>query len=121
MLHDMVDKTFVFKNSVYTIIDLKIETGAVNFVTDKGPLRLLNEEIKTELKEIPTTAQALMAMNIQKEMDASSSIVTILTDTIKKTQENPGYVAQAKEINASVKNLIDLKRAQIEMVSLLKH
>ncbi|MCO6499105.1 MAG: hypothetical protein J5I47_01865 [Vicingus serpentipes] len=50
-----------------------------------------------------------------------SNVKQILLDNIKKVQENKDYIPQAAEINNNVKSIIDLAKAEIEMVKTIKN
>jgi hypothetical protein len=48
------------------------------------------------------------------------SLADTLLDTIERVRTDKTYIDQAQSINETAKTLIDLKRAQIELIRLIK-
>src|SRR5688500_13273457 len=119
LLKKMLNQSFSYNGQVYKISEMDEENGMYKLATDKGPLVCTLAEIQT-FKPVSSLDITLINSNIQNEFADCHSITAILKDTIGKVQKNKEYVAQAKSINDSVKNLIDLKRAQIDMISTMQ-
>lgn len=110
------------------IMEIDLEEGYVKMETDNGHLKVTEKELAlfqdiTISKSVqPANGTMMMALpeEMRLEFQNCSALANIVTDTIGKVQADAKYVPQAKEINSSIKNLIDLKRVQVEMLSLLK-
>lgn len=110
------DKTIHIKRVIH-IIDEKYRivdhSGAELFVQKDDLL------MKFKLQGAEVVAPKSIEL-VESEMNKMDSIQDILMDTIAKVQNDAGYAGQAKQINESVKSLIELKKTQIEMVRVLK-
>lgn len=49
------------------------------------------------------------------QMDTITHLKEALLDNIKKVREDPKYIPQAKEINATVNTIVNLARVEIDM------
>ena len=62
----------------------------------------------------------MLYRGVQLESKEMASLGDVLMATIKKVQDDKTYVEQAVAINDTAKTVIDLKRAQIELIRLMK-
>lgn len=46
----------------------------------------------------------------------ATALSNILIDNIKKVQDNPAYIGQAKEIRDNVREIVNLARVEIDMI-----
>lgn len=115
LVNAMLHKSFTYHGQVYLINDIDESDGMFDLKTDKGPLRCTAQELK-EFKQVMSIEKVDLQKSMKVELSDSREIVDLLKDTIQKVQKNKDYVPQAKEINTSIKNLIDLKRTHIDMM-----
>lgn len=122
-LREMVGRTYQYREGKYMITDVFLEEGYVKLETDNGHLKVTEKELKLfqdlTIEVVPAGAITLSA-ELKTEFASCNKIADVIMDTIEKVKTDAKYVPQAKEINSAVKNLIDLKRVQVEMVSTFK-
>lgn len=121
----MIGKTYVFKGEQYTIRNIEHAHGDKYIVhSDKLDLQVSDDQLREDFKEVKSQEKELLGVVVHreatKELQHMDSVTTILLDNIKKVQQDPSYIAQAKSVNESVKNLIATKKTQIEVIKLMK-
>lgn len=123
-LREMVGRTYLYRGTKYMILEVYLEEEYVKLETNNGFLKVTEKELTlfsdVSLEVLPVKGALELPAELKTEFDNCNSIANIVMDTITKVQADAKYVPQAKEINGAIKNLIDLKRVQIEMVSVFK-
>jgi len=125
LLKSMRGKTFVFKNERYEIRDIEHAHNDKYIVhSDKMGIQVTEDQLREDFKEVMTEQRELMGVVIhqqgKKELQEMDSVTKILMDNIKKVQSSEKYIAQAKSVNESVKNLLAAKKTQIEVIKLMR-
>ena len=121
----MIGKTYSWKgvkHQIKNIISLsgdmcRVITPQKEFECSEN--QLIEDFIPVASEEEKQT-QLTLVTNANREIESMNSLSEILMDNIKKVQDDPGYIDRAKSINESAKNLIELKKTQLEVVKLLK-
>jgi len=123
-------KTMVGKSYLY--MGKEVEIKAVDpigndmfrVVTSDRAINVSHAELRKEFlpidKELEKKDGVILYRGVQLESKEMANLGEVLMATIKKVQEQPDYVEQARTINDTAKALIDLKRAQIELIKLMK-
>lgn len=124
-------KLFLHHKEEERIIDYKIDNDVVAITTDKktyvksfGDVPILLSEFLPIDERMPATKnknsdshfQTLTVLN----STGAEQIKNILMDNIKKVQESSSYIPQAKQINTDVNSLIELAKAEIDIIKLTR-
>lgn len=118
----MIGRTYIYDGETYKIKNVVHIMGEkYRVATDNGELMVTKEQLICDFRLVTQIASVSrnnqQMMNI--ELNAMTSLSDILMQNIKKVQEDPAYIEQAKSINESAKQIIEVKKAQIEMVKLM--
>ncbi len=124
-------KTFMYNTNQLLIQAYKVNGVKVQIVTDKGwyePSYNKIENFLDNLLPIETQEESLAheetgLMIVHQARVTTSSIndlKSILMDNIKKVQESKDYIPQAQEINSNVKSIIEVAKAEIEVLKIMK-
>ena len=126
-LDDIKGKSFLYHGDQLNVLDFKINGEKVQIVTDNGWHEPSYEEVESFLdKLLPIkdeyVSETGMAVVQQARVTSSSINVlkSILMDNIKKVQESKDYIPQAQEINHNVKSIIEVAKAEIEVLKIMK-
>lgn len=121
----MVGKTYVFKNETHTIKSINHAfQDTYHVVSNLRQFQATEDQIEEDFKEVSSKEQEqtnlVISSHSARELENMNSLSDILMENIKKVQDDPQYIDRAKSINESAKNLIELKKTQLEVVKLLK-
>lgn len=121
----MIGKTYAWKNEQHKIKNIvQIAADMCRVTTTHKELQVSQDQLMEDFTEVITPEQEQTQLVIigqaTKEMESMRSLSDILMDNIKKVQKDSKYIDQAKSINESAKNIIELKKTQLEVVRLLK-
>jgi WD40 repeat protein len=109
-----------------TSIDFLADDQFLVTTEDDRTIKVSEEELEKDFLPIEngvsanTQTQTAILQIVKNESAQMNDLSNILMDNIKKVQENPSYVEQAKAINENAKSLIEIKKTQIEMLKVLK-
>lgn len=118
-LNKMIGNVYEYKGTpveikAWAVVDgqYSIETNGKNICIDKSAI---HDEID-KFKVLPPSQNGSTDLKTSK----MEPIEDVLIDTIKKLQGEEGskYVGQAKEINSSVSNLVNIQKVKIQMAKL---
>lgn len=113
----MCGQDYMYNGKIVTVLEANKEEDMIRLKTSSGPLLLKPEEMRVFVPA-PTLDMTTVNHNMKIEMADCKSLADIMKDVIQRTIKSPDFVPQAKEINSSINNLINLKRAQIDIVRL---
>lgn len=121
----MIGKTYLYMGKEVLIKDIKpIGNDLLQVVTPERAINVTIGELRREFlpidREVEKKDGFMLYRGVQLESKEMSSLADVLMGTIKKVQEDKTYIDQAQTINDTAKTLIDLKRAQIELIRLMK-
>lgn len=119
----MIGKAYMWRAEKHVIRDIAHQSDDLyNVTTPKQEFIASEHQLLKEFVNTPGDEQTqLVIINQAKnEMESMRSLSDILMDNIKKVQKDSKYIDQAKSINESAKNIIELKKTQLEVVRLLK-
>lgn len=135
-----------YDTKTYGVINFKKMTGSIVIYTDKRTFNFLNSEIDDFLEniEVIETKQpfkaniAASAFNIDssteklptikenkslalyQQTDAQKQIQSSLLDMLKKVQENPKIIPQAKAVCEIANAMVNMEKTQIQLLRLSK-
>lgn len=130
-LEGMAGKSFVYNESIIKVKGYKFEDPDFIISTDAGPVRFsftdLHQKL-SEFKELPKAEKGLevagkgtgIVANSLLGGNAMHSLRDTLLENIEKVKADPNFIPQAKAINDSIGQVIDLARTEIEYHKLLK-
>lgn len=121
----LIGRTVLYFGKEITIKDIKpIGDDLFQVVTTNRAFNLRSSEIRKEFLPIETEIERADSLTlyrgIQLESKEMGSLADTLLDTIERVRTDKTYIDQAQSINETAKTLIDLKRAQIELIRLIK-
>ncbi len=129
VIKTIIGGTYTFRSEQFHIKDIKHEKEDRWLVySDKKNMIVSSYQLKNDFtsyiakKGEKSTALVISGnKSMEKgEVQYFQSLTEILMDNIKKVQTTPTYIHQAKSVNESIKNIIELKKTQIEVVKLVK-
>jgi hypothetical protein len=120
----MIGHTYLYKGGNYVIQDIEEEErNLFKVTTNTRVIRVNGKDLRKEFLPVeprPDKKNALELYNAMQDNLPMKGLGTTLMDTIKKIQEDPKYIDQARAINETAKNLIEMKRVQVELVRTIK-
>ena len=130
-LDSIKGKTFMYNTNQLLVHAYKVNGMKVQIVTDKGWYEPSYDQIEKFLDDLlpvetpeESGAVAEKGQLIVNQAQVTSSgirdLKTILMDNIKKVQESKEYIPQAQEINNNVKSIIEVAKAEIEVLKIIK-
>lgn len=125
-LKRMIGNVYRYEGGKMTVHDVK-EDGRFGILkTDTGDIRVSLDDIDEELSYFTLVNSnglvknpTLMDMVVQSNSMYTSLQGTLL-DSIRKIEQDPGYIPKAEAINETVKSIIDLEKVKIQTLNLLK-
>lgn len=122
----MIGKTYMYNTREVVVTDVTItEDDLVQIHTDKKtytlePIAVAREFLPVEVGKKESQRNLLKLSGDDPDSQALRKLSAILMDNIERVQNNSGYIDQAKIINDSAKNLIELQKAKIETIKVLR-
>lgn len=123
-LYEMMNLYFMNKNErkIYKFLSFKYESENYTIVTDRCWITKHESEMSLffeshiEAEQDPNEK----AIAIDKKSDAASAmfgtITGIMLENIQKVQEDSKYIAQAREVKASVDSIINATRLHLDII-----
>lgn len=122
-LNKKIGKSFLYMGNQITINNYTEKNGKISIATQTGFIDIKTEELTEFIDSLEPVSNEL-SVQVIPQMQINSSVVgqlkDVLMDNIKKLQADKSFLEQACEINNQVKSFIDLAKAEIEMVKLIK-
>lgn len=106
------------------VVRWELKEKTLKLITDQTDVVILVDDIDKDLQQIEivtedvavmATPQTSMIQRVNKDLQE------ILMDNIKKLKGDKDYIPQAQEINANVRSMIDLAKAEIEYMKTLAY
>lgn len=121
----MIGKSYLYMGKEVEVKEVApIGNDMLRVVTSDRAINVTHTELRKEFlpidKELEKKAGVMLYRGVQLESKEMANLGEVLMSTIKKVQEEANYVKQARTINETAKTLIDLKRAQLELIKLMK-
>jgi len=126
---DLVGKNIRYNNQVCKVLDYKVTEVVVKLVTDQKAIVFLIDDAQEAFKDIEIVESKVELAVKSAQLELMPTVLTggsanqlkqILMDNITSIRTDVNYVAQAKEVNASVKALIDLAKAECEIFRMMR-
>lgn len=134
LLHDMIGKTFMYKNNNHKVLRFKVNDIETRIITDIKDLIFETSEAKEKLKEFLSVDDTLMIrshsvpdelyeddhMPMTKFPDLiihkqSAGLSEIILQNIKLIQEDPETnIKKAMAINEQIKSILDICKIEVE-------
>lgn len=116
-LRAMAGHEWMYNATIYRFmaIDINRDQELVRVATDKTWLEVPIEKAGEFINDCLSVNNKPAKADGYNLGEAIGSLTTILTDNISKVQNDPKYVSQAKVVNQSVTNLINLAGLQIKI------
>lgn len=128
-IEQMIGNSYQVGNQVIEIKDIRTskDPDMYRVITPDGEIKatadeLINDyiQLKVVKQELPAEEKAIVIRNLDTNLNKMEQLADILFNNITQVKENPEYVPQAKSINESAKQLIELRKTQIEMIKVAK-
>ncbi len=126
ILERMIGNTYDYEGRRILIYDVRIKGNSVSLVTDTEVIELPLDGLDDYLPEFHfvKSNQLIKTPEILEMVTGGASVYNqlqnTLLETIKKVQEDAGYISQAQAINDTIKQVIDLEKVKIQTIQLLK-
>jgi hypothetical protein len=100
----------------------KVEDQYVFCLSDGTVVKCFVQNLEATLEEkfIPLPSHSQTPAKVGALSDTLVQLKDILMDNIKKVQEDKEYITQAKEVNNSIKEVVNLAKLDIEYTKLSK-
>lgn len=126
----------IINNEELFVVQVLTKDNFIKIVTDKSDHIVLKEDLKSFFSsvQIKDYIPKFQKKNKPKKMEThknklislpqantiitskGSDLVNVLMANIQAVQQDPNYINQAKSINDSVKNIIEMAKVEIEMI-----
>ncbi len=121
---EMIGRTYLYNGNQYLISDVRYaEDDLYDVFTDKRRIRVNKSDLKNfQPVQVPSrpennTALILALKESNKPMD---DLAAKLMETIATVEKDASFIPKAAMINKTAKNLIDIRKAQIELMKLVR-
>lgn len=103
--------------------DVSVVDGDVVVDTDGEPVIFRLDKLKDMVDEFlpiedkgETQSNSAAMQVFQADGGTMTDLTQVFMDNIKKVQKDPAYIEQAKTINGSVKEIINITRLKVDMI-----
>lgn len=106
------------------LVRWEIKEKTLKIVTDQTDILILVSDIDQHINDIEVTEDELMVPQpLQTSMISrvNKNLQDILMENINNVKNKKDYLPQAQEINANVKSMIELAKAEIEYMKTLAY
>ncbi len=120
-LEKMIGRSFLYMANEITIKSITRGKDDDLFVVNSDTGRTLTCTLGELRKEFLPCGPKPIAIEIYRDLDARmplNHVVEALEDNLAKIKADPGYLPQAKAVNETAKQLIELRKVQVEMVKI---
>ena len=125
-LNGMKGKVYMHGTINKTILRFNVDDQNVRVITDVDDIIIPIDQFKLQLQDFlpvdDTHLPAVANKAVQTTVIGSSAmeLKNILMDNIRKVQSDKEYIPQAEAVNANVKSIIDLAKAEIDLVKAMR-
>lgn len=125
----MAGKLFMYNSGNYRLISYEVETEQVIIATDRRIFKvtpaqampLLANFLPVDESETPVLASGndkfLEMIRGSVTLGSAGQLRETLMANLKKVQEDPSYIPQAQVVNQTVSTIIDLAKAEVDMIN----
>jgi len=113
----------IYKSKAYQLKEWHIADGRVHILTDSTAIIFNKSDVAEEIEkfestQLPEVTSGNGLAHKSQDFKNLNSVEDVLMATMKEVKDNPGYVGQAKAINSSVSQLVNVQKVKIEMMKL---
>lgn len=125
-LERMIGNTYEYEGRKMLIYDVKISGNKARLITDKDEVELPLDGLDDYLSDFHFVKSNQLIKSpeivdmVMSGTNVYSQLQSTLLETIKKVQDDAGYIGQAQAINDTIKQVIDLEKVKIQTIQLLK-
>jgi len=115
-LNSMIGNMYNYRGRQLTIQGWSSYDGIIEILNNGHAIQINKSDINKALKEFKTVNNPAGNGALPVKTEKLEPIEDILINTIDKLKKEPGYVEQAKAINSSVTNLINIQKLKLQML-----
>lgn len=124
-LERMTGKTWLYKNNNIHIVDIDQRTDGnyLVFLPGDQTLEIHPDGINQFINDCLPVEQGMSVqdtLQVSNEKNVMDDVQKILMDNIRKVQDDAGYINQAKVVNNSIAQVINLTKTKLEILKLNK-
>lgn len=122
-LTKMHGKTWMYKGKNHRILRFAAAAGTITITTDLKDIILDTDKFDpADWLPAEDEEKGVAVVTARQTVIQSSAVElkNILMDNIRKVQENKDYIPQAQEVNSNVKSIIDLAKAEIDLMKAMR-
>lgn len=114
-LDSMKGNRYLMKKRAFTFTDWVDVDGQIRVFTDGDDIVFNKSEAHSKVEDMK-----LLAVKKSESVSKLQPIEDVLMGMVDRLQQDPGFVGQAKEINSSVTNLINIQKLRLQIVKMKK-
>lgn len=122
VLEKMIGKQFSYNGNAHRFFRFRCEETEFFITTDKADLNVDNSDAEKFFSNcLPIADDAHLPTTVKQQttiQQTSSKLSKIIFGNIEKLKEDASYIPQAQAINEQLKSMVDLGKAEIEMMKL---
>lgn len=107
----MKGNRYMYSGQVFTFNGWVEVDGQIRILTDNDPVTFNKSELPDKISQLHLVGA--VKRTGQNRLDP---VEDVLMNMIDKLQDDPEFVGQAKEINSSVSNLINIQKLRLQMM-----
>lgn len=120
-------QSVMYRTETYFVKDIRVDDeGTHVLTTDKGILKLTSSQVANDLlpvadEETPEATQRSLVMRLTAD-DANDikELSAMVMDGIRRVQQDPEFIDQARAINEGAKVIVDIKKLVIDAVRVVR-
>lgn len=120
----MVGGTYLYKGVELIVRDVELlDDGLVRIRTNKKIVNIEKGQIHKEFLPVSDSSretQLAQYYGFQKDDSQMGKLADVLLENIEKLRNSPAFIEQARVINENARTLIEMQKAKIEMVKLIR-
>lgn len=120
----MVGGTYLHNGVEHIIRDVEpLGDGQVRVRTNKKVITVDKSRLRKEFLPVDDARredQLIELYGFQKDETQMTALAEVLLDNIKKCQNNPTFIEQARAINENARTLIEMQKVKIDMLKLIR-
>jgi hypothetical protein len=124
-LKTMEHKTWMYRTDTFRIIDFEIGEHHLVIITESGYRKVPIKKAMDFLNDcLPVANEPMLPVKHEREIlkieenSTFKDVNNILMENIKRVQEDPAYVNQAKVVNSSVQTMLTMVKHKIEVAKM---
>lgn len=124
-LEIMIGNSYKYQGEKITVQNVRINGDIATIETDKSDIPVQISSLDKELENfVPQKNELaknpLVIETVSESTNMYSSLQEVMLDSIEKIKVDKHYIPQAKAINETVKQIIDMEKVKIQTIKLLK-